>query len=148
MLLYKLLNYINYNIPYNIVIIILGQIVLKLFDNETIATIKASKCVEMLMMPYVYVLYSLRDGKKYTGMCGSLRRRLAEHRLGLVRSTAHRRPLVLIYYEWCRSWEDARRREKYLKTSGGKRYLKNRLKMTLSFLTNGGNGQRQGNENT
>ena len=85
-------------------------------------------------MPYVYVLYSLRDGMKYTGLCFSLKRRLAEHKEGRVRSTAHRRPLILIYYEWCRSWQDARERELYLKTSGGKRYLNNRLKHTLAFL--------------
>ncbi|NPA71398.1 MAG: GIY-YIG nuclease family protein [Gammaproteobacteria bacterium] len=85
-------------------------------------------------MPYVYVLYSLRDGKKYTGLCFSLRKRLSEHKEGRVRSTAHRRPLVLVYYEWCRSWRDARKRELYLKTSGGKRYLNNRLKHTLAVL--------------
>ncbi len=67
-------------------------------------------------------------------MCWSLRRRLREHQLGLVRSTAHRRPLVLVYYEWCRSVADARRRERYLKTSGGKRYLNNRLKDSIAFL--------------
>jgi len=41
-------------------------------------------------------------------------------------------PLKLIYYEACLTQEDATRREKYLKTYNGKRFLKRRLK---SYLT-------------
>jgi len=40
----------------------------------------------------------------------------------------------LIYYEACLNEQDARQREKYLKSGMGKRYLKNRLKRFL-FLT-------------
>jgi len=42
-------------------------------------------------------------------------------------------PLELIYYEACINEEDARAREKYLKSGMGKRYLKNRLKRFLSL---------------
>jgi len=41
--------------------------------------------------------------------------------------TAHRRPVVLEYYEACRSEVNARRREKQLKTGFGRAYLKRRL---------------------
>ena len=76
---------------------------------------------------YVYVLRSEKDGQNYVGYTNDLRRRLAEHHAGEVRSTAGRRPLKLIYYEACLSQSDAIRREKYLKTAWGKRYLKSRL---------------------
>jgi putative endonuclease len=58
--------------------------------------------------------------------------RFEAHNAGRVQSTKNRRPLELIYFEACRSEEDAIHREKYLKTFYGKMFLKNRLK---SYLT-------------
>ena len=52
----------------------------------------------------------------------------------MVISTKGRVPFELIYYEACVNEQDARIREKYLKSGRGKRYLKNRLKRFL-FLT-------------
>ena len=78
-------------------------------------------------MHYVYVLRSGRDGKLYRGCTKDLRKRLRDHNVGRVPSTAEQRPLELIYYEACLCGEDAFRREKYLKTAYGKRYLKSRL---------------------
>jgi putative endonuclease len=51
-----------------------------------------------------------------------------------VRSTAYRRPLRLIYYEGCLWADDVRRRERYLKTGRGGRYLKQRLASWLSEI--------------
>ena len=82
-------------------------------------------------MHYVYVLRSQKDGKHYTGYTAELRRRVAEHNAGDVASTRHRTPLDLVYYEACRAKADALHRERYLKTSYGKRYLKNRMKNDL-----------------
>ena len=45
-----------------------------------------------------------------------------------MKSTQARRPFKLIYYEACLNQKDALRREKYLKTAYGKRYIKNRLR--------------------
>ena len=87
------------------------------------------------MMFYVYVLISGVDGGFYTGLTGDLKRRVEEHSEGLVETTRDRRPLELVYYEACNSRKDAYRREKYLKTSGGKRYLRNRLSEHLETLT-------------
>jgi putative endonuclease len=78
-------------------------------------------------MKYSYVLLSDRDGEFYIGSTGDLRERLQQHHRGQVRSTAYRRPLRLIYYEGCLCADDARRRERYLKTGRGGRYLKQRL---------------------
>ncbi|MCK4793454.1 MAG: GIY-YIG nuclease family protein [Desulfobacteraceae bacterium] len=88
-----------------------------------------------LLMVYICVLKSLKDGKWYTGLTENLSQRIREHNEGKVFSTKLRRPLVLIYYEACLSKSDAKRREKYLKSGMGKRYLKNRLKNTLEVLT-------------
>lgn len=78
-------------------------------------------------MYYVYVLLSQKDGKLYTGSTDDLKRRIAEHNSGYVKSTINRRPLKLIYYEACHIETDARRRKKYLKTGMGKKYIRNRL---------------------
>ena len=81
---------------------------------------------------YVYVLRSQADGNFYVGFSHDLRRRFDEHQAGEVASTAARRPLELVYYEACRNQSDAKRRELYLKTAWGKRYLKSRLKGYLT----------------
>ena len=85
-------------------------------------------------MYYVYVLLSERDSKFYTGATSDLKSRAKQHNEGKVQSTKNRKPLQLIYYEACLSQEDAFRREKYLKTGMGKRYLRNRLKASLAEL--------------
>ena len=87
------------------------------------------------MMFYIYVLISSVDGGFYTGLTGDVKRRVEEHSEGLVETTRDRRPLELVYYEACNSRKDACRREKYLKTSAGKRYLRNRLSEHLETLT-------------
>lgn len=81
---------------------------------------------------YVYVLRSQPDGQFYTGFSHDLKRRVAEHAAGEVPSTARRRPLDVVYYEACRSRADALKRERYLKSAWGKRYLKTRLKNYLT----------------
>ncbi len=80
---------------------------------------------------YVYVLQSLVDGDKYVGFTANLRKRIEEHQQGKSFSTKFRRPLKLIYYEASLSEEDARRRERYLKTTGGRRFLAKRLRHFL-----------------
>ena len=79
-------------------------------------------------MYYTYVLLSERDGKQYVGYTQNLKLRFDQHQNGDVESTKHRRPLKLIYYESCLKEEDAKKRERYLKTHYGKVFLKKRLK--------------------
>lgn len=83
-------------------------------------------------MYYVYVLKSEMDNNYYVGYSSDLKNRLEQHNNGLVPSTKNRRPLQLIYYEACLNQQDATHREKYLKTSWGKRYIKARLKNYLT----------------
>jgi len=79
-------------------------------------------------MFYVYVLRSLADGRLYIGCTGDLKKRMKSHDSGRVESTRKRLPIELIYYEACQCREDAFRREKYLKTTYGHRYIRNRLR--------------------
>jgi putative endonuclease len=84
-------------------------------------------------MYYTYVLRSKKDGKFYTGSTRDLRKRFLMHNSGHVIATKNRGPFILIYYEACINEQNARTREKYLKTGMGKRYLRNRLKRFLSL---------------
>lgn len=84
-------------------------------------------------MHFTYVLQSQKDKHFYTGSTNDLRKRFKDHQLNKVFSTKSRGPLSLIYYEACLNEQDARLREKYLKSGMGKRYLKNRLKRFLSL---------------
>ena len=80
------------------------------------------------MFFYTYVLESLKDGKRYIGYTSNLKRRLEEHKKGQSLSTKFRSPFKLIYFEGCTRLVDAKRREKYLKTTPGNRFLSLRLK--------------------
>ena len=82
-------------------------------------------------MYYVYILLSKKDRKFYTGCTNNLKERIKRHSRGQISTTKNRRPLYLIYYEACLNKDDAYKREKYLKTAWGKRYIKNRLKNYL-----------------
>lgn len=70
----------------------------------------------------------MKDGLCYTEFTPDLRKRILAHNSGSVRSTKSRIPFELIYYESCLNMYDARKREKFLKSGKGKRYLAKRLK--------------------
>jgi len=80
------------------------------------------------MFHVVYVLKSEQDDSLYIGYTSNLTRRLKEHDLGLNFSTKAKKPWRLIFFESYLSEEDARRREKYLKTSTGSRIIRRMLK--------------------
>jgi putative endonuclease len=86
----------------------------------------------MIKFYYIYILLSLKDKKFYTGFTDNLKRRIEEHNTGKVESTKFRRPFELVYFEGCRNKSDALQREKYLKTTYGKRYIRNRIKDDLN----------------
>jgi putative endonuclease len=73
------------------------------------------------------MLQSEADHYFYVGYTANLNRRYKEHNTGKVSSTKKRRPLNLVYWEVCLNQQDATKREKYLKSSWGKRYIKNRI---------------------
>ena len=76
---------------------------------------------------YVYVLESLKDRNRYIGFTKDLRKRIKEHNNLQSTATKGRVPLRLIYFEGCLNGLDAKRRESYLKTTQGRRFLGLRL---------------------
>ena len=60
-------------------------------------------------------------------MTNDLERRIEEHNRGYSQSTKAYLPFELVYYEVYSSRLEARKREKYLKSSAGRRYLKRKL---------------------
>ena len=81
---------------------------------------------------YVYVLRSLKDKMFYVGFTHDLHGRIEIHNKGKVPSTKNRIPFELVYWEGYLNQTDATRREKYLKSSWGKRYIKNRINNYLT----------------
>lgn len=79
----------------------------------------------------VYILLSGKDQHFYIGYTTDLKRRLTEHFHGKSLSTAPRRPFSLIFCEYYLSKTDAIRREKYFKTTIGKKVLRLMLKDSL-----------------
>ena len=87
----------------------------------------------MIKLPYcVYILFSLKDFKLYIGYSTRLEERFREHMEGSTKSTAWRRPLEIIFCEYYVQKQDATRREKYFKTTAGKKALKLMLRHTLA----------------
>jgi len=64
------------------------------------------------------------DNKLYIGYTENIEKRLKRHRSGQVFSTKGRLPIDLIFYEAFQHRQDAKRREKYFKTTAGKRATK------------------------
>ena len=76
---------------------------------------------------YVYVLQNKRK-KLYIGSTNNLRKRILQHNSGKNRSTKLGVPWKTVYCEISINQQDARARERYLKSGMGRKYLKNRLK--------------------
>ncbi|MCD6550467.1 GIY-YIG nuclease family protein [bacterium] len=91
-------------------------------------------------MYYLYIL-RLKNGTLYKGITSDLRRRVKEHKFGKVKSTKHKRPLKLIHYEAYLLKSDAERRERFLKTTEGRRLLKLQLKDILRKLCSKGSSR-------
>jgi putative endonuclease len=80
---------------------------------------------------YVYLLRSESDAGFYIGFSTDLKRRLSEHKLGASFATKSRDPWKLIYYEAYTEREDAKGREKFLKSGAGRRFLPTQLRHYL-----------------
>ena len=82
-------------------------------------------------MFYTYVFRSKTTGKLYAGFSADLKSRVKKHLAKGVYTTKRMGEVELIFYEAFKSKRDAQRREKYLKTTKGKRMLKLMLKESL-----------------
>ncbi len=88
----------------------------------------------MNRMYFVYVLISLRDKQFYVGITEDVKMRFKNHIEGKVISTRSRRPLKLVGYEFYWYKKEAGAREKYLKSSDGRKKMKLRYKQTIDKL--------------
>ena len=84
-------------------------------------------------MFYTYVIENSKKNRWYTGSTNNMRKRLKQQNTKQNTWTKTGAPWEVIYYEACKNENDARSREKYLKSGMGKRYLKNRLRHFLSL---------------
>ena len=78
-------------------------------------------------MAYVYILYSDSRRKTYVGCTENWEVRLKIHNAGRVIATRPGTPWQLVHLEELDSFLSARRRESYLKTAAGRRWLKKTL---------------------
>jgi len=91
---------------------------------------------EIVLQPSLYVLLSEKDKKLYVGYTENLKLRFEARQKERITSTKDRRPFQLIYSEVCLDRKDAMHREKYLKTSYGKAFLRSRLKSYFTGCKN------------
>ncbi|WPO76871.1 GIY-YIG nuclease family protein [Flavobacterium sp. KACC 22761] len=74
----------------------------------------------------VYILYSEKFNKNYTGYTSNLIERFKSHNLlGTKGYTLKFRPWKVIHVEFFNSKSEAIKREKYLKTGIGREFIKN-----------------------
>ena len=76
---------------------------------------------------FVYVIRSEVDGRLYKGMTQDIESRVQVHNQGKVSSTKAYRPWRLVYMEKCKDSLHAREREKFLKSSKGRAFLRGKL---------------------
>ena len=69
-------------------------------------------------MHFVYIL-RLKDKSYYIGYSDNLRKRISEHKRGLVKTTKNLLPLILIYYSAFKNRQRAISFERYLKEGSG-----------------------------
>lgn len=81
-------------------------------------------------MYYVYILHLNVNNTLYTGSTSDLKKRVKEHLGNKVLSTKNRKP-TLIHYEAYKYKSDVQRRERFLKTTEGKRLLRQQIRDIL-----------------
>ena len=72
---------------------------------------------------FVYVLHSIHAKKTYVGITNDINRRLKQHNNGYHFYTKKYIPWKLLYYEKHKNRQEARIREKYLKSCAGRKWI-------------------------
>jgi putative endonuclease len=85
-------------------------------------------------MYFVYVLYSLKHNRTYTGLTIDVPKRLRQHNLKQNKSTKVYAPWKLIHQEEFQTRIEARKREKYLKSGIGREFVKTLLNSPNQWL--------------
>jgi putative endonuclease len=79
------------------------------------------------IMYYVYILLNEAKSRTYTGVTDDVNKRLAEHNAGKVKSSQPYRPYKVIHIESFETLKEARQKEKYYKSTSGRRRLREML---------------------
>jgi len=77
-----------------------------------------------------FTVYVLKDltGRLYKGVTNNLKRRLREHKVGKTITTSRMKDVKVVYSEEYDNFKEARKRELYLKSAAGRRFLKKILR--------------------
>jgi putative endonuclease len=78
----------------------------------------------ILNMYHVYILLSETNTRTYTGVADDVNKRLAEHNAGRVKSSRPYRPYKIIYTESFETLKEAHQKERFYKSTTGRRRLK------------------------
>ena len=93
--------------------------------NVPLGTGRLSRRV--LKMFVVYILFSEKYDRFYIGFSENLKNRLKAHNKGETKSTKPYIPWRVVYTEEFKTKQEARIREKYLKSAAGRRWRKNNI---------------------
>ena len=94
--------------------------------------------IEMLKSePGVYVLVGDAGTYMYKGSAHDLRKRVSDHLRGKVARTRNRCPLVLLHFEYMLDYTAARKRENWLKSGQGRKWLKEEYARVAERQTQG-----------
>lgn len=75
-------------------------------------------------MSWVYVLENKETNRYYVGSTSDINRRINQHKKGYTRTTRVLRTTELVYTETYNTIEEARKREKQIKSYKSKKYIK------------------------
>jgi putative endonuclease len=76
---------------------------------------------------YTYFLKSVKGNKTYVGHTDDWKKRLKEHNLGRSSFTRKFKPWRLIHLEEFKTKKEAIKREKYLKSAAGRKWIERNL---------------------
>jgi len=85
-----------------------------------------------LIMYYVYILLNETKTRTYTGVAKDVSERLAEHNAGKVKSSRPYRPYQIVHTESFSTLREARQKERFYKSTTGRRRLKDMLNVNES----------------
>lgn len=74
-------------------------------------------------MIYVYCIKSMKKKYRYVGITNNLERRLGQHNQGYNIITKPYAPFEIILKEQYADYKEARKREKFLKSGAGRKFL-------------------------
>jgi len=75
-------------------------------------------------MHYVYILLNEAKTRTYTGVADDVNKRLALHNAGRVKASRPYRPYHIVHAEEFQTLKEARQKEKFYKSTTGRRRLK------------------------